>query len=196
MVGNLLPDMHRGRVPEGINDKVMLGVLRHRRVDAFTDHHPVFARSRSRLPASHRRYAGIIVDVFYDHILSLHWHAYAREPRADFITRCYGTLAEGRELMPPMMQAIIPAMTAQDWLSTYDTADGIELTLRRISARLYERFGRTVPLAESTESLRRDIEGYTRDFLEFFPELCRYVGVVPRIDRPLANHLPGVDCEN
>jgi len=180
MVGNLLPDMHRGRLPTDLAPQVEAGVVRHRKVDAYTDTHPLFERSRDRLRPRHGRYTGIIVDVLYDHVLSVCWRDYADEPLADFIARAYVTLEQDPGLMPPRMQAIIRAMIDQDWLSTYVTVEGIGLTLRRLSARLNERFGRQIALDGAVDELVEQYEGFTQDFAAFFPELMAYVGVSPR----------------
>jgi len=39
------------------------------RIDAFTDMHPVLSEARGALPAPLRRYAGILMDVYFDHLL-------------------------------------------------------------------------------------------------------------------------------
>ena len=39
----------------------------HRKLDSFTDSHPVFLRSRGRISDMNRRYSGVLIDMFYDH---------------------------------------------------------------------------------------------------------------------------------
>lgn len=176
-VGNLLPDLHRGRLPEGLSPAVLAGVDRHRKVDVFTDHHPVFERSRARLRPRHGRYSGVLVDVLYDHTLAVRWAEFHPQPLPMFIAESYQRMNDCPGLIPPRVRGIIRIMSEQDWLSTYATVDGIALTLRRMSARLRERFNREVDLASAVDELREQYDGFLADFDEFFPQLMAYVGV-------------------
>lgn len=180
MIGNLLPDLHRGRLPADLDPVVLEGVYLHRRVDVLTDSHPIFERSCARLRPNHGRYAGVLVDVIYDHVLSAHWNEYHREALPDFIARAYRQMLEQKQLMPPRMQAIMVMMSREDWLSTYLTVEGIAHTLSRMSARLRERFDREVDLASAVTELRDQYDGFAEDFAAFFPDLMSSVGVVNR----------------
>lgn len=182
-VGNLLPDLHRGRLPEGLSPAVLAGVDRHRRVDAFTDHHPVFERSRARLRHRHGRYSGVLVDVLYDHALAVQWSDYHAQPLPTFIAESYQRMNSYDGLVPPRVRAIIRMMSAEDWLGNYVSIEGIERTLQRMSARLRERFNREVDLASATQDLRKYYESFLADFNEFFPQLLLHVGVDPRPPR-------------
>lgn len=177
MIGNLLPDLHRGRLPVDLDPIVLEGVLRHRRVDAFTDHHVRFEQSRARLRPTHGRYAGVLVDVIYDHVLSVHWAEYHPMPLSKFIAQAYEKMMSATGLMPPRMRAIMTMMSQEDWLSKYRTVEGIAHTLRRMSARLRERFGREVDLASAATVLRAQYDGFAEDFAGFFPDLIASVGV-------------------
>ncbi|MEM9883035.1 MAG: ACP phosphodiesterase [Planctomycetota bacterium] len=176
-LGNLLPDLHRGRLPAGLHPQVMAGVRRHRRVDAFTDRHAMFERSRRRLRPGHGRYAGVIADVLYDHTLCLRWADYVAAPRRDVVDRCYAGMLTRLDLVPPRAGAIVRVAAAEDWLGHYDTVTGIRHTLRRLSARLRERFGREVDLASAADVLQSDLDGFLADFDAFFPDLIAHLGL-------------------
>lgn len=45
------------------------------RIDAYADTHPAFRRSRARVSVQRRR--RIMVDLFYDHFLAVHWRRLA-----------------------------------------------------------------------------------------------------------------------
>ncbi|MEL7089393.1 MAG: ACP phosphodiesterase [Planctomycetota bacterium] len=183
-LGNLLPDLHRGRLPDGLSPAVAAGVDRHRRVDAYTDRHPVFERSRARLRPRHGRYSGVLVDVLYDHALAAQWPDYHPQPLPTFIAESYARMNRYPGLIPPRPRAIIRVMSEQDWLGTYATLDGITLTLRRMSARLRERFNREVDLASAVDDLRAQYDDFLADFNIFFPQMIEYVGVDHRPHAP------------
>jgi acyl carrier protein phosphodiesterase len=48
-LGNLLADPLKGRVWPEASDAVRMGFEMHKRIDCFTDQHPIFIRSKHRL---------------------------------------------------------------------------------------------------------------------------------------------------
>ena len=71
--GALLGDFVKGAPDPELPPSVRRGILMHRRIDAHTDAHPVHRTSRRRFAGPRRRFAGIIVDVAYDHFLASAW---------------------------------------------------------------------------------------------------------------------------
>ncbi len=175
MIGNLLPDLVPGPLSPELDPEVLTGALNHKRVDAFTDTHPVFARSRARLRHRHGRYSAILTDMFYDHVLALHWGRYHDQPLGEFIDRAYTALAGHTHLMPDPMAGITGRMIEQDWLGSYATSDGMRSVLKMMSARFSERLGRAVELEHAVDDLRPHGNDFEDDFHEFFPELTTYV---------------------
>ncbi|MEI9895635.1 MAG: hypothetical protein WDN28_17535 [Chthoniobacter sp.] len=57
-LGNLLPDLASATALAGLPGEFQAGIQRHRRIDAFTDRHPVFRRSSI---GSARRFAASAV---------------------------------------------------------------------------------------------------------------------------------------
>jgi hypothetical protein len=45
----------------------------HRTIDAFSDRHPAVHRRKRILTSEYGRLSGVIVDVFYDHVLARRW---------------------------------------------------------------------------------------------------------------------------
>ncbi|MBZ0267919.1 DUF479 domain-containing protein, partial [bacterium] len=66
ITGNLMGDFVKGRPEDTLDGALLEGVRLHRRVDAFTDDHPAFHRCRARVRPELRRFAGILVDVWWD----------------------------------------------------------------------------------------------------------------------------------
>ena len=118
-LGSLLGDFVRGPVakldlPEGVRQ----GIWLHRRIDSFTDAHPLIAMSRTRVSPERRRYAGIMIDMFYDHLLARHWDRFADQPIGDFTARMYPLLRAQRPVIPLSAWPVIHNMTEHDWLSS------------------------------------------------------------------------------
>lgn len=162
--GALAGDFVRGILPSATGDGYVEGIRHHRAIDAYTDSHPVSARSRARIP-QYRHYARIIVDVFYDHLLARTWNCWTDIPLPRFTRSVYGSLLRMKEQMPPEMRIVVERMSEGDWLSGYGEIDSVRRALRGISTRIQ----RPVRLEESVSGLLEQYAAFEADFLEFFP---------------------------
>ena len=179
MVGNLLPDLVPGPVNPDLPPEVLAGAKSHMRVDAFTDTHPVFARSRARLREKHGRYSAILTDMFYDHVLAKRWERYHDQPLSEFIDAAYRGLGEGIDLMPDPMPTITGRMIEQDWLGAYATPNGMRRVLKMMSVRFSQRLEREVVLEHAVEDMVTLGDAFEADFHEFFMELTDYMQTAP-----------------
>ena len=78
-IGNFMADGIRGKQFENYHPEIQKGIILHRFIDTFTDAHPVFRQSTKKLHENYHHYAGVIVDVFYDHFLAKNWNLYSDE---------------------------------------------------------------------------------------------------------------------
>jgi acyl carrier protein phosphodiesterase len=72
-VGNLLPDFLPITELVKFSQPFQEGITCHRIIDSFTDSHPIVKNSITRIPATYKRFGGILTDVFYDHFLAKNW---------------------------------------------------------------------------------------------------------------------------
>ncbi|HEU4752164.1 MAG TPA: acyl carrier protein phosphodiesterase, partial [Armatimonadota bacterium] len=152
-------------------ERVQFGITLHRRIDAFADAHPVFGRSRRRIAPGQRRYAGVLVDLFYDHFLACRWEQYAGEPLDRFCDRTYALLREEQPRLPHPLDRVAGAMVEQDWLRSYQEIAGIRLALERMARRIRPGYA-LAPAVEDLQTLRAQFEA---DFHGFFPDLVGHV---------------------
>lgn len=171
--GALLGDFIRGprealleTYPEDLVDGIML----HREIDAFTDSHPVFLKTKMLLAPQRRRFAGIIIDVFFDHFLAQNWADYSDQPLPGFIQDIYEILERRNKWMTPKLNELIPRMKSENWLGTYGTIDGLAITFRRISRR--REFLKVLIGAE--EDLTAHYHSMGRAFRDFYPEALEF----------------------
>ena len=174
-IGNFLGDFVKGlpsAFPREYGAELVDGILMHRAVDVFTDRHPAFLRARQLLAPERRRFAGIVVDIFFDHFLSIRWGKWKEVQKEDFVSNFY------RELLSFRLQRItvdFPEITArmveQDWLGTYESLDGIDLTLRRVSSRS----PRLAPMTASMDDLVVKFAQFEECFENFFPDVRTFV---------------------
>lgn len=170
-LGNLFADIVRGpdllAMPHGFRQ----GAQCHRAIDAFTDRHLVTLASRSRISADYGRFSGILIDLFYDHILARSWETYADMPLSDFTASFYAASTEYADTLPQQARFVFQVMKEEDLLGSYVRIDGIETALRRVSHRLSSRLSRTVALEGAVAELTGNYDAFAQDFAEFFPLL-------------------------
>lgn len=165
--GTLLGDFVRGPVLDAWPPAVQQAIRLHRRVDAFTDTHPLVARARGLWAPPWRRYAGIVLDVVFDHLLMRDWAIWHAEPLDDFLDATHGGLARIAGWLDEPARGVAARMATHGALAACATRAGMERSLARIGAR----FSRPVALAEAlpaalaADTLLRDLFG------DFYPQL-------------------------
>ncbi|RZJ70102.1 acyl carrier protein phosphodiesterase [Flavobacterium sp.] len=166
-IGNFMADGVRGRDYETMHPQIQKGILLHRFIDTYTDNHPVFRQSTKRLHERYHHYAGVIVDVVYDHFLAKNWKKYSDENLADFIDRFYDSLTTYHELLNEKTQKMAPYMIRSNWLFNYQFKDGIA----RILYQMDQRTRNNSKMQFAIEELNEFYEDFEREFTEFFEDL-------------------------
>jgi len=167
-VGNLLGDFAKGLDVAALPDALRQGVELHRAVDRFTDAHPAFRRSRSRVPAPLARYSGVLVDIFYDHFLARHWDRFGTDQSLTaFTNACYAALADHEHALPARMNHSVFHLRRLDWLGRYRDIFHVDAVLEKVALRLR----RPSSLAQGGSALRAGYSGFERDFFGFFPQV-------------------------
>lgn len=171
IVGSLMGDFVKGSVNQSLPQMLRDSIVQHRRIDSFTDAHPIVQRSKTRLNQEYRRYGGILIDMFYDHFLARNWAQHAIHPLDVFSARAYRVINEYHETLPPKMQRTAHYLVTHDLLGSYRTVTGIDRALKGVSTRL----SRPSPLGTASEELTRLYNELHNDFDEFLPELIAFV---------------------
>jgi acyl carrier protein phosphodiesterase len=166
-VGNLLPDLLPIAQLREIAMDFQPGIARHRAIDAFTDTHPIVRQSIARIAPPFRRYGGILVDIFYDHLLTRQWQHYSAIDFDRFIADIYQSFDVCAAGLPAPVYGLLARMRDGGWLTSYGDMDGVRLTLQRVSRRLRRPFD----LAAGADQLILHYDALATDFAAFFPQL-------------------------
>jgi len=170
MVGNFIADRVKGKELLKYSEEIQKGIEMHRAIDAFTDTHAVVAKSKARLYPKHGKYAAVIVDIFYDHILAKSWKAYSPISLEQFADSTYKRLESKKNEMPETSQRILYYMEEGEWLTSYANISGIH----RAFASLIARTTFNSNMESAAEDLSQDYKLYEAEFQEFFPELIAH----------------------
>lgn len=170
MLGNFIADHIRGNKIQHLPQEVIDGIILHRKIDYYTDHHPVFMKTRSRLHTKYHKYAGVIADVFYDHFLARNWSEYSDHHLSSFTSYSYGILLRNYNLLPAKTKKILPFFIMQNWLASYAKMEG----LRRSFQLMARRTNFKSNMEFVVDDLIDDYELYEMEFKAFFPEIAAY----------------------
>jgi acyl carrier protein phosphodiesterase len=175
-LGNLLGDVVKGRVERydhpGTTTRMRAGIRLHRTIDSFSDSHAVVRRSKQRIADRYGRLSGVIVDVYYDHVLAREWTAHGEGALPAFAGDVYRTLRANLFRLPAEVHPLVHAMTRGDWLAGYADIDNVAWALRGMARRARVAAG----IGTAAEELARDYEAVAADFAEFFPQLRAHCG--------------------
>ncbi|MBW4622122.1 MAG: DUF479 domain-containing protein [Cyanosarcina radialis HA8281-LM2] len=170
LIGNLLGDFVKGSVKHLYTEEIRRGIDLHRKIDIYTDSHDVVRSSKSFIHPDRRKFAGIIIDIFYDHFLAKNWREYSKVSLPEFTNYVYQVLEANRNTLPDSLQRILPHLIVEDWLTSYREFSGIDRTLKRMSARIK----RANNLGDAIEDLQTNYQQFESDFRAFFPDLIDY----------------------
>jgi acyl carrier protein phosphodiesterase len=167
MIGNFIADFVKGNALRNYAPKIQEGIRLHRQIDSYTDRHTIVRQSIQRLQPDFGRYAGVIVDIFYDHFLATHFSHFSSTDLVDFAENAYLILEKHFAILPPKVQEFLPYMRTQNWLVRYGDLEGIRRSLIGVSQRA--KFADN--LDSAIANLQKDYEAFAQDFRDFFPEL-------------------------
>ncbi|EPJ55291.1 MAG: acyl carrier protein phosphodiesterase [Osedax symbiont Rs2] len=181
VVGNLLGDFCKGLDLKALSPEVSVGLHNHRLVDKYTDSHPLIKQAKKCFSPARRRFAGVAVDVLFDHYLIVHWQRFSQQSYDEFKARTYQLLEQGQPLMPKRMAAVMSSVVNNDWFATYESLEGIGFALDRIAKRI--RFeNKFSGCIEDIEQHNTQLETL---FLEYFPQLQLHVAKSNQADLDL-----------
>ncbi|HMN04926.1 MAG TPA: ACP phosphodiesterase [Flavobacteriales bacterium] len=171
IVGNFMADAVKGRDLSEWSPDLRKGIRMHRRIDSYTDNHPLTLIGRERLWEHCGKYAGVALDLFYDHAIAKHWGDLHPEPLEEFTHRMYALLQAHSHLMPARTRHMLPYMVANDWLTSYAHVEGIARALRGLSTRVP---GGTVLLGAEA-ILQEHHAAFEAECLDFLPDLEKHL---------------------
>jgi len=167
IAGGLEGDYLKGPLRGELDPAIECGVKLHRAIDAYTDCHPVIVELRRQFPTGLRRYAGILIDISFDHYLTVHWSKYSAVSLPDFNKSVYRALVEHETLLSAKSRQMLRRLVNFDILNRYHDWDAVTATATRIG----ERFRRGNPLLDVHREMEPAREKLEPAFLAFYPEL-------------------------
>jgi acyl carrier protein phosphodiesterase len=169
-LGNLLTDPLKAKAWNGASERIYRGIETHITIDTFTDSHDIVKKSKALItPRGHLK--GVVLDILYDHFLSLHWNTFCSIPKEKFLEdfRSHALISIGD--YPDKAQEIISKVVSNRQLSSYEHMDGVIAAFGRIDNRLSTRAKRKDTCMRYIPLIDKVKDELEENFLQFFPEL-------------------------
>jgi acyl carrier protein phosphodiesterase len=177
-LGNFIGDYVKGknfdRFPEGVRK----GIILHRAIDSFTDKHSSTHFCIDLLRPGYGKYAGVVVDVLFDHVLANEWTKYSQADLKSFSRSFYYQMVLRYSLLPDRVKRFLPFIIQSNRLYSYRTKEGVKKAIEIMSS--------VTSLPENSnyaiETLCNNYAQFSNHFNTLFPEMIEFVVVEFGID--------------
>lgn len=166
-LGGMLGDFVRGTPDPALQAGVRAGIALHRAIDGYTDRHAHVLAARGLFPPPYRRYAGIALDMWFDHCLARDFARWSAEPIGLYSESLRALLQRQQALLPASAQRFARYMEANDLPAAYADPQ----VLGRALAGIGQRLRRDNPLDRMLPVLQALDAPLQRHFEAFFPQL-------------------------
>ena len=170
-MGNLWGDLLRPKDYIQLHPDVMIGVRHHKKIDAFTDHHPSVDVMVNLLRPFQGKYTPVVADVLMDFMLSKYWYRFSSISIEDFCAEKYRLVSQYLHLIPERLHPRIQRMMSHRWLESCKDESRMVETLKMLSRRA--SFENEIPHAMQPYKLHEAV--MDEMFLKFFAELQAHV---------------------
>lgn len=135
LAGGIMGDLVHGPDLRHLPAELAKAIRLHRAADSFTDQHEIVLALKARFLPPYRRYAGIMLDMSFDHILARDFDRYSSESLRGFADRIYHSLSRYQACLDPALLPRLNYIMDRDLLFSYQRADAIVLALHGIGRR-------------------------------------------------------------
>ena len=178
IIGNFIADSIRGNQFDGLSDGIIEGIRLHRKIDTFTDAHPIYLTSKHRFSKDFDKYSGVLMDIIYDHYLAKNFELYSPLSLQQHAGWIYDVLKNNHDILPELAKRFYGYMTERNILFNYSSLNGIETVLTHLSNRIRNRF----ELQLAIPILKANYQEIEEEFTIFFDDLQAYCKEQPELN--------------
>lgn len=136
MLGNLLGDFVKGSKFVGIPDELQKGIMLHRRIDMFIDHHPLILDLQSEISEHLPKVSGIAIDLIFDHLLAKNWSSFNNEPLQEFLDSFYEYAFSYKKPLPEKYVFFLNRLKEHNFISKYKEPYALDKSSEFLSNKL------------------------------------------------------------
>lgn len=136
LVGNFIADHLRGNDFNRFSPAIIDGIFLHRRIDTFTDAHPEFKKAKRLFYNGFEKYSGVLVDIYFDHLLAKNFADFHTQNLDDFSADVYKIYTSHQHILPESSNRFLEYVLKNNIYSAYSSIKGIERVLHHLSHRI------------------------------------------------------------
>ena len=136
MIANLFGDSVKGNKYLNFSSKIQHGVLLHRKIDSYIDNHHLVKELRIGLYKELPKVAGVAIDLYFDHLLAIHWKRYHEKPFELFLNEFYKHHAAFESELDSTFQSCLTRLRDHKWINHYPSEYGLEKVCEGVSKRI------------------------------------------------------------
>jgi acyl carrier protein phosphodiesterase len=171
LIGNFIADHIKLHKTASLPENIRQGVLLHRKIDHFTDTHPLFIKSKRFFYEGYERYSGVLLDIYYDHILAANFEKFSDVPLKEYVIRVYDILKNNTLHLPDSSQRFLEYAVQNNTFFEYSKKDGI----KRVLSHLSYRINHGIDLSGSLPLFEKNYEQIESDFFPFMQEITAHL---------------------
>lgn len=171
LLGNFMADHIRGNQFDHLSEDIREGIYLHRKIDEFTDKHPAFKSSKRHFYNGFERYSGVLVDIYFDHLLADNFSNYHPQSLSEFTEGVYKIYKNNNHLMPEGSNQFLSYVLSNNIYNAYGKIEGIQKVLFHLSHRINHgvMLDDSVQLFKQNEAqLKENFEIFMQDAIKEF----------------------------
>jgi len=178
IIGNFIADSIQGNRFDGLTEGIIKGIKLHRKIDVFTDSHPIFLTSKHRFSKDFDKYSGVLMDIIYDHYLAKNFEQYSSLSLQNHADGIYDILKNNYDFLPEHAKRFYGYMTERNILFHYSSIEGIQTVLTHLRNRIRNRF----ELQLAIPILEANYQEIEEEFFIFFKDLQAFCKEQPELN--------------
>lgn len=169
--GNFIGDWIKGKKYQKYPEDIKKGILLHREIDSYTDSHPVVHRSIVRMRPAYGKYAGVAVDILYDHFLTVNWELYSDISLEVFVKKFHSYILKNLNMLPKKSKRFAYPFIRKKRLLCYGELDCFEDVLEKMG--IYTSMPNKAK--QAMKIVREDYELFNDEFQLFFRDIRKHL---------------------
>lgn len=178
LVGNFIADHISGNDFENLPEHIIAGIKLHRKIDVFTDSHQKFKESKRIFYNGYEKYSGILIDIYFDHLLAKNYSVFSDISLSDYSEKVYDIYSTHQELLPESSKHFLKYVLSNNIYTAYAQKEGIQKVLFHLSHRINHgiQLDRSIDLFINNETqLKNNFEDFFNDALKEFNNNAQHV---------------------
>lgn len=169
-LGNFMADEIKGKSYKTYPEEIQKGILLHRAIDDFTDHHPLVSKGAHRFFEEVGHYNGVVIDMIYDHILARRWNDYCDIELPVYAESFYMLLESNEHILPKKISKVVPYMIEHNWLLSYSSLEDLKNILKQMNHKTKHE----TELHKGVDIYLDYQANFEEEFTQFFEDIQKF----------------------